>query len=146
MILYVDDCCIFYKDEETIDALLENPSKTFKLTNQVDVKSYIGKNFIIYANGTINIIQHAIIYKILNSLGICYESKMYDTPEIFILTRDEDGNGRKLEWHYSSVIGKMNYLSGTTRNDILFAVNEFETYIIYPKQSHEESFKMIGHY
>ena len=32
--------------------------------------------------------QPAVIEKILNSLGICDESKIHDTPEHFILTRD----------------------------------------------------------
>ena len=76
-----------------------------------------------YPNGTINIIQPAIINKILNSLAISNESKMHDKPENFILTKDEDRNERKKEWHYCSVIGKINYLSGTTRPDIIFYVH-----------------------
>ena len=43
-IFYVDDCCIFFKDEDTIDTLLKNISKTFKLTDDGDVKSYLGMN------------------------------------------------------------------------------------------------------
>ena len=39
--------------------------------------------------------QPAIIYKILNSLGICNEYKMHDTPANVILTKDEDINGMK---------------------------------------------------
>ena len=30
---------------------------------------------------------------------------MHDTPEIFILIKDEDWNWSKQEWHYHSVIG-----------------------------------------
>ena len=44
VIFYVDDCCIFSKDKEKIDALLINPSKVFKLTDEGGVKSYIGIN------------------------------------------------------------------------------------------------------
>ena len=68
---------------------------------------------------------------------------MNDTPENVTLTKDEYGNGRKQEWHYFSLIGKMNYLSGTTRPDIIFAVHQCAKYIIYPKQSHEEAVKRI---
>ena len=46
-------------------------------------------------DGSIAIIQLAIIDKILNILGICDESKMNDTPANVILTKDEDVNGRK---------------------------------------------------
>ena len=83
MICYVDDCCILYKDKETFDALLINLSKTFKLTDEGGVKSYLVMNVRKYPNGTITMSQ----------------------PENFILKKDEDGNGRKQEWHYRSVIG-----------------------------------------
>ena len=62
------------------------------------------------------------------------------------MKKDEDGNGRKQEWHYPSVIGQMNYLSGTTRPDIFFAVHQCAKYSIYPKQSHKEAVKSIGRY
>ena len=87
IICYIDDCCILYKDKEIIDALLKNISKTSKLTNEVDVKSYLGMNVIKDSNGTINMSQLAIINKILNSLGICNESKMNGTPEHFSLQK-----------------------------------------------------------
>ena len=44
MIFYIDDCCIFSKDKEKIDALLINLSKAFKLTDEGDVKFYLGMN------------------------------------------------------------------------------------------------------
>ena len=83
MIYYVDDCCILSKDKETIGSLLINLSKIFKLTDEGGVKSHLGINVSKYPNGTITMSQ----------------------PENVILTKDEDGNGRKQEWHYHSVIG-----------------------------------------
>ena len=61
MICYVDDCCILSKDKETIDTLLKNLSKTFKLTDEGDVKSYLGMNSRKYPNVTITMSQPAII-------------------------------------------------------------------------------------
>ena len=40
----------------------------------------------------------------------------------------------------------MNYLYGTTRPDIIFAVNQCERYSIDPKQSYKEADKSIGRY
>ena len=40
----------------------------------------------------------------------------------------------------------MNYLPGTIRPDILFAVHQCAKYRIYPKQSREESVKRVGRY
>ena len=95
LIIYVDDCCIIPKDKNPIDSLLKNPSNTFNMTNERVVKYYIGKNVIKYPNGTIIMSQTAIINKILNSLGIFYESKMHDTRANVILTKYEYGNGSK---------------------------------------------------
>ena len=124
VICYVDDCCIFSKDNETIDTLLKSLSKTFKLTDEGDVNSYLGMNVSKDPNGTITMNQPAIIDKILNTLKICKDSKTHDTPANIILTRDENGNKRKQEWHYCSVIGQMNYLAVTTRPDIIFDVHQ----------------------
>ena len=40
----------------------------------------------------------------------------------------------------------MNYLSGTIRPDIIFAMRQCAKYSIDPKQSHEEAVKRIGRY
>ena len=87
VVCYVDDCCIFSKDKETTDALLKNLSKTFKQTNEGGVNTYLGMIVIKYPNGTITMIQPAIIDIILNSLGIWDESKMHDPPAHVILTK-----------------------------------------------------------
>ena len=44
------------------------------------------------------------------------------------------------------MIGKINFLAGKTRPFIIFVVHQCAKYSIYPKQSHEESVKRIGHY
>ena len=95
MILYIDDFWIFSKDKEIIDTLFKNLSKTFNLTNEGDVRSYLGMNVIKDTNGPITMSQPAITKKILNILGICNESKKHDTPENVISTTDVDENERK---------------------------------------------------
>ena len=79
---------------------MENLSNKFKLTDEGDVKSYIGMNISKDPNGTITMSQPAIIEKLLNIFGIFNESKMHDTPENVILTIDKDGNRRKQERKY----------------------------------------------
>ena len=85
--------------------------------------------------------QPAIIDKILNSLGIFNESKMHEIPWKHFLTKDENGDRRTQEWHYHSVIGKINYLSVTTRPYIMLPVHKCANYIIDPKQSHKKLLK-----
>ena len=57
VIFYVDDCCIFSKDKEKIDALLINLSKAFNLTDEGVVKSYLGMNVSKEPNETITMRQ-----------------------------------------------------------------------------------------
>ena len=87
------------KDKEIIDALLKNLSKAFKMNYQGGVNYYLVMNVRKDTNGTITTSQPVIIDKILNSLGICYESKMHDKLENVILTKYEDVNGRKQGCH-----------------------------------------------
>ena len=70
---HVDDYFILSKEKETINALLKNLSKTFKLTDEGGFKYYIGMNVSKDPNGTITTIQPTTFDKILNSLGICDE-------------------------------------------------------------------------
>ena len=60
VICYIDDCSILSKYKQTIDALLKNLSKTFNLTDEKDVKSYLGMNVSKDPNGTITMSQHKI--------------------------------------------------------------------------------------
>ena len=103
-------------------------------------------NFRKNPNGTITMIQPAVIEKLLNSLWICGEWKMHDAPANVILTKDEDGNGRKQEYHYCSVICQIKYIYGRTKPDIHFYVHQYAKYSIDPKQSHKEGVKSIGLY
>ena len=112
VLCYVGYCCIFFKDKDTIDALLKNLLKKLNLTDEGCVKSYLGMNVRKDPNGTITMSQPAVIDKTLNSLGVFDEWKIHDKPENVVLTKYDDGNGRKQEWHYRSVIFQMNYLSG----------------------------------
>ena len=71
---------------------------------------------------------------------------MHDTPADAILTRDEDGQERKNEFHYRSIIGQLNYLAATTRPEIQFAVHQCARFCENPKMSHEKAVKRIIRY
>ena len=132
VIWYVDYCSILFKDKKTIDTLIKIYQK-FKLNYEGGVKSHLGINFSKYSNRTITMRKTAIINKILNRLAIRNEYKKHDTPAIVILTKYEDGNVRKHEWQYWSVIGIKKCLAGTTRPDNIFAVHQCAKYSIDPK-------------
>ena len=71
---------------------------------------------------------------------------MHDTPADTILHRDEEGEERKTEFHYRSVIGQLNYLAATTRPEIQFAVHQCARFSQDPKMIHEKAVKRIVRY
>ena len=71
---------------------------------------------------------------------------MHDTPADNILSRDPNGLPRKNEFHYQSVIGRLNYLAATTRPEIQFAVHQCARYSQDPKMVHEKAIKRIVRY
>ena len=89
MTCYVDDCYIFSKDKEKIDALLINLSKALKLTDKGGVKSYLGMNVSKDPNGAITMRQ----------------------PENFILTKDFSGAWfREDAYQVGSVLSRTGYI------------------------------------
>ena len=71
---------------------------------------------------------------------------MHDTPANVILTKDEDGNWMKWEWHYCLLIGQIDSFPERKRLYIPFAFHQCAKYSIDSKQSHEEAVKNIGRY
>ena len=63
VIWYVNDCFILSKEKETIDSLLRNLSKAFNLNDEGGVESFLGINVSKDTNGSITMIQPAIIDK-----------------------------------------------------------------------------------
>ena len=66
---------------------------------------------------------------------------MHDTLADTILHRDKEGEQRKTEFHYRSIIRQLNYLAATTRPEIQFAVLQCTRFCDDPKMSHEKAVK-----
>ena len=62
------------------------------------------------------------------------------------LVKDVDGSATCGTFSYSSVVGKLLYISVHARPDIAYAVNYCARYMFFPNKSHETAFKRIGRY
>ena len=58
----------------------------------------------------------------------------------------EQGHDRKCSWNYRQAIGMLNYLQGSTRPDISFAVHQCARFCQEPKLCHERAVRRIGRY
>ena len=69
---------------------------------------------------------------------------MHDTPAKpnKLLHRDEEAGHRTYQWSHHSVMGMLNYLSGT-HLDLLFLVHQSFRFCSHPKLSHEKAVKRI---
>ena len=73
-----------------------------------------------YPDGTIHLNQPHIINSIINDLHLQENTNPQETPTLStcILHMDADGEDMKPEFHYHSVIGKLNFLEKLTRPNI----------------------------
>ena len=62
------------------------------------------------------------------------------------LHKDSDGPEMTPDFHYRSVIGKLNFLEKSTRPDISVSVHQCARFSENPRKSHAEAVKRIGRY
>ena len=92
--------------------------------------------------------QPSLIDSILEDLGLNDSSKTHPTPSLSssILHADLEGEDHDGHFDYRSVIGKLNYLTKSTRPDICYAVHQCSRFMSNPKRSHAMAVKRIGRY
>jgi len=147
LIVYMDDCIIFAKDDHIIDALIQGLSISFLLEGQGSVHDYLGiritKDPVMKS---IHMSQPGLIESVLQGLNLLQDAKTQDTPPVGILYPDCDGIPCQDKWHYHSVIGELNYIAQNTHPDISFAVHQCTRYSTQPSALHELAVKHISRY
>ena len=98
--------------------------------------------------GNFEIKQPHLIGRVLKSVGIDpSDTNSRDTlASLPLLHKDLEGFARKLGWNYHSLIGIMNYLSGSTRPDVSMAVRQATRYSNCPMLAREKAVMRISRY
>ena len=145
---YVDDCLWFGKDGAALDALINQMKGKMDLkVESNDVSDFLGIKFKrCTKSGTIELKQTGLIEKILEATGMsdCNKASVPADPKP--LGKDVNGEPFEESWEYASVVGMMLYLSGNSRPDITFAVNQAARFTHDPKKSHGVAVKRIVRY
>ena len=91
--------------------------------------------------------QPHLVDGILKDLHLQENMKEKSTPALSfqILHPDVDGKDMSEDFHYRSIIGKLNFLEKSTRIDISYSVHQCAQFSGNPK-SHASAVKNIGHY
>ena len=159
LLIYVDDGIFIAPKQADIDAAYALLAKEFVdsqgirhrpfiMTSEGDLADYLGVRIDRLPNGLIKLSQPHLIQQIVDDLGMKANTKPQRTPAAPTARLHRDINGAPYceDWHYRSVVGKMNFLEKSTRLDIAYAVHQCARFAADPKESHAAALKKIGRY
>ena len=150
-LVYIDDCIVFGQDDRAIDRVVTDLctcSQHFTVDDQDDIGDFWGIQVQKQDDGSIRLTQPQLIESIIKDLHLQSRSNSKKTPAVttHLLQKDTDGPEMTLDFHYRSVIGKLNFLEKSTRPDISMSIHQCAHFSESPKKSHAEAVKRIGHY
>jgi len=149
VLVFVDDCLVFSKDKKKVDLFIDQlRDKRFILTDEGDIRQYLGIDVQHHANGTLELRQPFLIESLIKDfeeelggeLNTCREPA---TPK---QSMTSEGEPRKWTYSYPSYIGRLNFLSGSTRPDIAYATHRCARFSKDPRRCHEDALKKIIRY
>jgi Reverse transcriptase (RNA-dependent DNA polymerase) len=148
IVIYTDDTIITGPSTKLIDTLIAEIGTKFKITSEDTVNDFLGVNIQRFDNGEIILSQPKLIDSIIEDLGLKTDSAIKRTPAISskILHAHLDSEPFNEEWHYRSIIGKLNFPEKSTRPDIAYAVHQCARFASNPRFEHGKAVKHIGRY
>ena len=154
LLIYTDDGILTGEKDSDIDeviALLKAPienHRPFNLTDEGKITDYLGVTVTVENDGAIKLSQPHLIQQIIDDIGFNERTSIKPTPaqSTVRLNRDLHGEARRENWHYRSIIGKLNFLEKSTRPDIAYSVHQCARFCNDPKMSHENAVKRIVKY
>ena len=154
LLAYVDDCIIISPSDDDIDEVIESlkqptaDTRAFDMTDEGELSDYLGVKITRQDDGTIHLTQPHLIDQIISDLGLKPNTKTKEMPALTskVLNKDINGHPFREDWHYRSIIGKLNFLEKSTRPDLAYAVHQCARFSANPKASHAQAVKQIGRY
>jgi hypothetical protein len=128
--------------------LIKRMQAEFNVTDEGDIKEYLGVLVERQSDGTLKLSQPQLINQILDDLWFHSKkkSKLTPAPGGQLLELEIGAEGMEDDFHYRSVIGKANFLEKATRPDIAVGVHQCARFSSEPKQSHADAVRYFGRY
>ena len=150
-LVYIDDCIVFGPRDQSIDQVvtdLRACSRQFTVDDLGDVVDFLGIQVQKQDDGSILLTQPQLIDSIIKDLHLQTSSNGKKMPSVTTSLLHKDANGPAMtpDFHYRSVIGKLNFLEKSTRPNISISVHQCARFSENPKRSHAEAVKCIGRY
>ena len=123
-------------------------SQCFTVDNQGDIGNFLGIQVQRQDDGSIQLTQPQLIESIIKDLHLQSRSNSKTTTAVTsnLLHKDTNGPDMSPDFHYCSVIGKLNFMEKSTQPDISVSVHQCARFSESPKRSHTEAVKCIGNY
>lgn len=83
LILYVDDAILISPDKSRITAEIKSLQRDYDLTDDGELKDYLGTRFTKSSDGSITLTQPRMVARILEMVGLdptSTRTKLHDTP------------------------------------------------------------------
>ena len=127
---------------------LQACSHRLTVDDQGDIDDFLGIQVTRFPDRSVQLTQPQLIEAITKDLHLQSGSNAKTTPAVpnNLLHKDTDGPDMTPDFHYRSMIGKLNFLEKSTRPDISVSVHQCARFSEQPKRSHAEAVKSFGHY
>ena len=149
-ILYTDDSILIGPSDDELDKTIAAMQSTgLKLTVEGKLDDFIGVNIEKRSDGTFHLSQHRLIEQILNDMRLSSTNvNAKQTPAMVSKNLRRNTHSDDFDGHfdYRSIIGKLNFLTSSTRVDIAHAVHSAARFQANPKQEHGKAVEWICRY
>jgi Reverse transcriptase (RNA-dependent DNA polymerase) len=149
-ILYTDDSILTGPTDKELDEAVKAMKATgLDLTVEGKIEDFLGVNIDRHEDGTFHMSQPRLIDQILKEMRLNSPNvNVKQTPALVskILKRGTGTEPFDGHFNYRSIIGKLNFLTSSTRPDIAYAVHQAARFSADLKQDHGKAVEWICRY
>ena len=151
LLVYVDDCILMDITNSVIDeavCALRSSKQNFTIEDEVAVGDFLVVRINRHNDGTITLTQSQLIDSIITDLNMKDSTKTRLIPACSsrLLHKDTDRESTEVNFHYRSMIAKLNFLEKSTRPDISVNVHQCARFQDNLKKSHLQAVRAIRCY
>ena len=151
LLVNIDDCILMGITDAIIDKavrVLRLSKQNFTNEDEGAVGDFLGVRINRNDNSTIMLTQPQLLDSIIEDLNMQDNTKPQSIPACStkLLHKDTDGESTEANFHYRSVIGKLNFLEKSTHPDISVGIHQCARFQENPKKLHIQAVRAIGHY
>ena len=151
LLIYMDNCILMGTMDVAIDeavCALRSSKQNFTIKDEGVVGDSLGVKIDHSDNGTVTLTQPQLIDLIIEDLNMKDNTKPRAVPACSskLFHKDTDGESVEANFHYCSVIGKLNFLEKSTHPDILVSFHQCARIQDNLKKSHLQAMRTIGCY